>query len=267
MGAVAARYGLTGNGLAKICDRLDIPRPVRSHWTRAEATRDSQPILPPAPLGLSESFAIGKRQSRQSPGSRTRMSIEERRQQLLDAAAEIALASGVSSITTREIAKFSGITEAQVHNCFGSRTNLLTELARREIEGQEQRRRDRIARGSNNHIRVMLSTVGYLHEASRRGPLLQMLLRIPEVREAMKDERAAQRQAARQPVIRTLTGNSGMDEASALAATVALTSVVLKAGGIIASRRAPLEVVEELCLNIVMAGHYSDAAVAGEKID
>ena len=35
MGSVAARYGLTGNGLAKICDRLDIPRPPRSHWGSA----------------------------------------------------------------------------------------------------------------------------------------------------------------------------------------------------------------------------------------
>lgn len=262
MGAVGARYGLTGNGLAKICDRLDIPRPARSHWTRSEADRDQRPNLPPPPLGLSEKFALGKRQTRQSPGSRTRMPLEERRQQLLDAAGQIALSEGVSAVTTREIARHVGISETQVHNCFGSRTNLLAALARREIETQESSRRNRIARGANHHIRVMLSTVGYLHEAARRGPLLQMLLRTSEVREALKDERVTKGEAARAPIIQQLTRRGGMDEAAARASTVALTAVSLKAGGIVASQRAPFAMVEEICLNIVMAGHFSDQAVA-----
>ena len=70
LGNVASRYGLTGNGLAKICDRLAIPRPPRSHWTRSVQARDAQPPLPPAPLGLSDTFALGSRQPRQSPGTR-----------------------------------------------------------------------------------------------------------------------------------------------------------------------------------------------------
>ena len=265
MGAVAARYGLTGNGLAKICDRLAIPRPPRSHWTRSESTREAPPELPPAPIGLSDTFALGKRQSRQSPGSRTRMSLEERKQHLLDAAATIALRSGISSVTTRDVAAQAGISETQVHNCFGSRTNLLVAMARREIEAQETRRQKRIARGSNDHIRVMLSTTSYLHGAARRGPLLQMLLRVPEVREALRPEREAKGEAARQPIIQRLTHGGGMDEASARASTVALTAVTLKAGGIVASRRAPFAMVEEICLNIVMAGHFSDETVSAGK--
>ena len=265
MGTVAARYGLSGNGLAKICDRLAIPRPPRSHWTRAEAARDPQPTLPPPPLGLSETFALGQRQIRRSPGSRTRMTIDQRRKQLLDAAAELAMEGGISAVVIRDIAARTGISETQVHNCFGSRTDLLVALARREIETQENRRRDSIARGANGHIRIMLSTVAYLHGAARRGPLLQMLLRVPEVREALRGERATKGEAASAPIIRNLTGTGRMDEASARAATRALTAVVLRAGGIVAGRRAPLGMTEELCLNIVMAGHYSDNAVAGAK--
>lgn len=265
MGAVAARYGLTGNGLAKICDRLDIPRPPRSHWTRSEAARGTRPALPAAPLGLSESFALGKRQTRQSPGSRTRMPLEERRRQLLDAAGELAMEGGVLTLSTRDVAQRVGISETQVHNCFGSRTNLLVALARREIERQERRRRDRVTRSTNDHIRVMLSTVGYLHESAQRGPLLQMLLRTPEVRAALREERTAKGEEARAPIIRQLTSGGGMDEASARAATVALTAVSLKAGGIVASRRAPFAMVEEICLGIVMAGHYSDHDIAAHS--
>jgi hypothetical protein len=32
MNRLAAKYGISGNGLAKICRRLDIPYPARGHW-------------------------------------------------------------------------------------------------------------------------------------------------------------------------------------------------------------------------------------------
>jgi AcrR family transcriptional regulator len=265
MGAIAARYGLTGNGLAKICDRLNIPRPPRSHWTRSLEARNQRPDLPPAPIGLSESLALGPRQARQSPGSRTRMSAAQRKEQLMDAASRVALADGVSAVTMREVARRAGISETQAHNCFGGRTDLLVALARREIRAQESHRRKRIARGSSHRTRVMLSTIGYLHEAALRGPLLQMLLRSAEVREALKDERAEKGEAARAPILRQLVARGGMDMASARASTVALTAVSLKAGGIVASGRAPFSLVEEICLTIVMAGTESDDALAGAK--
>ena len=267
LGVVAARYGLTGNGLARICDRLAIPRPPRSHWTRNADQRDAPPALPPAPMGLSETFALGRRQPRQSPGRRTRMSAEIRRQQLLDAAATIALRDGVSAVTMRAVAGAVGISDAQVHNCFGGRTDLLVALARREIEAQERHRRRTISRGTSHHTRVMLSTIGYLHEAYDRGPLLQMLLRIAEVRSALKDERAAMGDAAREPILRQLVTRGGMDLASARASTAALTAVALKAGGIVASRRAPFAMVEAICLNIVMSGTQSDGRTASGKHD
>ena len=46
------------------------------------------------------------------------------------------------------------------------------------------------------------------------------------------------------------------------ASTAALTAVSLKAGGIVASRRAPFATVEAICLHIVMAGTESDERIA-----
>jgi AcrR family transcriptional regulator len=264
MGAVAARYALTGNGLAKICDRLDIPRPPRSHWTRSASARDPRPQLPPAPIGLSETFALGRRQTRQSPGTRTRMSAEERRQHLMDTASQLALEEGLSAVTIREVARLAGISETQVHNCFGGRTELLLALARREIATQETQRRKRIARGTNHQTRVMLSTIGYLHEAAQRGPLLQMLLRTPEVRDALKPEWVAQSNAARAPILQQLVGKGKMDLQSARASTAALAAVSLKAGGIVASKRAPFAMVEEICLTVIMAGVHSGDSLSAE---
>jgi len=190
------------------------------------------------------------------------MSAEERRQHLMDTASQLALKEGLSAVTIREVARLAGISETQVHNCFGGRTELLAALARREIATQESQRRRRIARGTNHQTRVMLSTIGYLHEAARRGPLLQMLLRTSEVRDALKPERAVQSDAARAPILQQLVGQGKMDLQSARASTAALTAVSLKAGGIVASRRAPFAMVEEICLTVVMAGAASDESLA-----
>lgn len=37
MSKLAAEFGISGNGLAKICDRLKVPYPGRGYWARKEA--------------------------------------------------------------------------------------------------------------------------------------------------------------------------------------------------------------------------------------
>lgn len=262
IGAVAARYGMTGNGLAKVCDRLRIPRPSRSHWTRNPLTREKAPDLPPPPLGLSEIVAFGSRQSRQSPGLRTRLDAASRRSQILAEARKIALEEGLSALTMRRLGQAIGISDTQVHNWFGGRTDLLVAMARQEIAKQEAARVRRVARNADRRTIIMLSTIGYLHEAAEHGILLQMLLRTPEVRDALREERQAAASSARAPIIERLTELGTMDKATAHASTVALTAVSLKAGGIVAARRAPFAMVEQLCLAIIMEGVASDERLA-----
>ena len=60
MTQVAAELGLSGGGLAKICDRLLIPYPPRGHWARAKAGRASEP--PPLPgQGAAPALTAGER--------------------------------------------------------------------------------------------------------------------------------------------------------------------------------------------------------------
>ena len=50
--AVAAEYGISDVGLAKACDRLNVPRPTVGHWVRLEHGRKTErPPLPPAAPG------------------------------------------------------------------------------------------------------------------------------------------------------------------------------------------------------------------------
>lgn len=254
MGKVAGRYGLTGNGLAKICDRLNIPRPPRSHWTKPANSREAAPALPAPPLGLSEELVLGRRQPRQSPGKRERLDSETRRRQIIDAAGTIAITDGLSALSVRSLAQTLGISETQVHNCVGSRNDLLLALAREEIAKLETSRRDRVSRHMDRHTKIILSTIGYLHEAAERGPLLQMLLRVPDVKLALKPEREVKAKTAREPILRRMTEDSGLDIESARAATTALTAISLKAGGIVAAKRAPFAMVEQMCIAVLMAG-------------
>ncbi|CDN96427.1 hypothetical protein BN949_05605 [Agrobacterium tumefaciens] len=37
MSKLAAEYGISGNGLAKVCDRLNVPYPPRGYWAKKAA--------------------------------------------------------------------------------------------------------------------------------------------------------------------------------------------------------------------------------------
>lgn len=53
---VAARYKITGRGLAKACERLGVPVPPRGYWQRKRVGKpDPQPVLSPIAHRLAES--------------------------------------------------------------------------------------------------------------------------------------------------------------------------------------------------------------------
>jgi hypothetical protein len=45
---LAEEFGITGNGLAKVCDRLDVPYPPRGHWAKKEAGKPVVTVKLPA---------------------------------------------------------------------------------------------------------------------------------------------------------------------------------------------------------------------------
>lgn len=56
---LAEEFGITGNGLAKVCDRLDVPYPPRGHWAKKEAGKPVVTLeLPPRRDGIPSSADI-----------------------------------------------------------------------------------------------------------------------------------------------------------------------------------------------------------------
>ena len=257
LSSVASELGLTANGLAKLCDRVAIPRPKRAHWTKPDGHRDPRPSLPPEPEGVSPVLTVGGDRP-VVRRKRTRLSPEERHEQLLDTAVTIALEEGVQSVTLKRVASAAGISEAQAHNCFQGRLDLLLSLTRREIAIGEARRRERVTRGTDRMASIVMSTVSYLHESVERGPLLQMLLRNADIRAALREERSAATAIAREPSLRLLSKRYAMRREVANGSSAALTAVTLRAGGLLASGRTNLGVAERMCLAIVLAGARSN---------
>lgn len=61
MSHLAKRFGVSDQGLAKICDRFSIPRPKQGHWNKLAAGKpvETRP-LPPPTAGLSETIRIAR---------------------------------------------------------------------------------------------------------------------------------------------------------------------------------------------------------------
>ncbi|MEW5686563.1 MAG: TetR/AcrR family transcriptional regulator, partial [Pseudomonadota bacterium] len=255
MSSVAAELSLSSNGLSKICDRLLIPYPGRGSWSKAAAGRAPERArLPPAPAGVDDPIVIGAGRAA-SRRRRTRSSAGERREQLMDAAAAIIVEDGLSGLTMKTVARRVGISEAQAHNYYPQRRDLLVDLARRELSAMERRRRAEIDRGHDRYTKIALSTITYLREAAERGALIQVLTQSAEVREALRAERAATQRADRDQVMGDLTETYGVPRDVARAMTSVLTAICLRAGRLVGGGKLSLDAAERLTLAMTMTGN------------
>ena len=156
MTVVAEDLKMSRNGLAKICDRLLIPYPGRGYWAKPKsAPRPAPPPLPPAPAGGATKVVIAADRSR-SRRNRTRMTPEARAEQLVEVAGRIVAKEGLSAATMKRVAREVGISEAQAHNYYSRRDDLLIALARRELTAMNAIRLSEVQRGQDNYTRVAL---------------------------------------------------------------------------------------------------------------
>jgi AcrR family transcriptional regulator len=251
LSTLALRWGISRSGLAKICDRLMVPYPGRGYWNAQKAER---PALPPAPTGVDREVDLSVRAGR-TRRDRTRLSPEARQDQLMAAAAAVITDEGLHAATMKRVARDTGLSEAQAHNLFPRRADLLVALARRELAAMNDERQAEVERGQDNLTRVTLSTLAYLRQVEARGVLIQRLLNSPEVRAGLRAEREAQSGYSRRRMTERLTTRYGVEADLARGATVVLTAVCLRAGRLLAEDKIPLSMAERLSLAIVTGGN------------
>ncbi|MFN3524246.1 MAG: TetR/AcrR family transcriptional regulator [Phenylobacterium sp.] len=254
---VAADMGLSRTGLAKMCERLQVPCPPRGYWARRRRGEAGPPpalTTPPGPA---------------APGRRRRLEGDERRAQLMDAAAALIGREGIHAATLKRVARDCGVSEALAQAYFGRQADLLVALARRELETVRSAQESEIAAAHGPAERLARSTSAYLRQVERRGALLQLLLGNPAVREGLRAERALEREARGGAVAERFADASGVAPDLARSATTVLTGLCLRAGRLLARGRLDLDTAEALSIAMVRHGNrrlaaLSDPALGGQ---
>lgn len=243
--SLAKRFEVSPNGLAKICDRLDIDRPPKGYWSNPAAY-----AVPSMPGGMGDEHEIveigGARHSARR--QQTRLSLEERREQIMDCAKELILKEGVHGVTLRGIARQIGISEAQAYNCFDSRTSLLVELAMRELDVFESRRVDTVRRGSDRLTKVILSTLLYLQVAAERGEITTHLMSLSDVRSEVEKRRRSRRSFLRQRQIQQLVEDRDVPMERAQAEVALLGHLTLRAGELVSLGKLSIAEAQQLIM-------------------
>lgn len=257
---LAPEFGLSPNGLAKICDRLEIERPPKGYWrSKGKAAAARKPTSIPDPDGT---VVIGK-SSGGDRRRRSRMSAKDRRQVMLDCARGIAQTCGLHQVSLKAVARKLGMSEAQAHNIFSTREDLLVDLAYEEVVAFEQSRQAAVQRGGSRLAKVVLSSMNYLREASRRGPLLQQILRDSAVRQRVDALRADLRAQASEKHVQAVVREKQVDAEAAYASVSIMTALMVRAGGLVSDDQLTIEEAERLCIPIVIASALENRQARG----
>ncbi|KCZ84193.1 hypothetical protein HAD_00900 [Hyphomonas adhaerens MHS-3] len=246
---LAKRFEVSPNGLAKICDRLDIDRPPKGYWSNPAA--HPRPVDAAADPDSDELVEIGG--ARHGARRRqTRLSLDERKQQIMDRAKELILEEGVHGVSLRGIARQIGISEAQAYNCFDSRTSLLVELTMRELDAFEAQRADTVRRGSDRLSKVILSTLLYLQVAAERGEVTTHLLSLYDVRKEVTRRRRSRRSLLRQRQIQQLVEDRSVPEDRAQAEVALLGHLTLRAGDLVSLGKLSIVEAQQLIMPAIV---------------
>jgi AcrR family transcriptional regulator len=254
LNAIAADFGISGNGLAKICDRLLIPHPPRGYWAGRTARSDLPP-LPPAPSGLAEAdIVISPRQRAQSRRPRTRLDPEQRREEMIATAAVVLRAEGLNSLSVKRVAMDIGVSEALVNRYFPTLKDLLITLARRETAEMNAAIEYELSRHTTYVDRANATSEGYLNYVAQHGGLLQILLGSPDVRTALRPEYVSRRDWSARNTASNLAKDRQIDLSSASVASQMLRAVTIRMGKLVAARKIGLEDAKRLSQAIIQSG-------------
>ena len=106
-----------------------------------------------------------------STRTRTRLAREERREQIVDAAAEVFRGRDPAEVTFEEIADAAGVSRALVYNYFGDRSGLVEAVYKRNVGLLSVRAGEALAttRGKENALRALVEVHVAFAEADPAG--------------------------------------------------------------------------------------------------
>jgi AcrR family transcriptional regulator len=126
---------------------------------------------------------------------RRRLNPAVRRDLILDEAARVVLADGLSAVSMEAIGRAAGVSKALVYTYFPSKAALLAELLVREYRAFQVGARAAAAGADGFESLVRLTTRAWLDHVVARGALIQRLLAEPAAAQALQAAEGEGREA------------------------------------------------------------------------
>ena len=185
--------------------------------------------------------------------SRTRLSPDARRAQLLDAAKDMVIANGLQAFTMEGLAREAGVSAPLVYNYFDGRPQLLQELLVREyrlfVEEITEALRD--AEGFGDIVRIYV-TSNFDHHAP--GNILPLLQSQPEIASAIRaDQQRIGRRNARF-LVQSAAERYQLTKAQAQLAVSMSSGASIAAAELAANANLDRTETIELAVNYILSG-------------
>lgn len=183
---------------------------------------------------------------------RKRLAPEERQSSILDHAANIVAADGVSAVTMDRVAKAAGVSKSLVYVYFPSTTELLQELLQRELK----RLRGKQAHAAN-HARTFAEMVrgvthAYLTYIKERGLIIHRLQGEPSVAQGTGNPNESSRDDAVRYIAEIISDNFDIPMELAVPATAISFGLPIAAGDYLDSKDADFQTIEDLTVTMII---------------
>ncbi len=183
MSQIASEYGISVAQLSQLCKDEDIPCPPKSYFHRS-ADRRLEVTRPGLPVSKSPARAIvsvGDSPKPRARKAKSRLSPEQRHNQLLDVARGIIEQDGLAACTIGQVAKQADVSDALAFRYCRSRRDMLTDLTKREWAQQAKAWMKQARKCDTQAEKLEVFGHAYLAHVDEQGTVLRHLLEIPDV--------------------------------------------------------------------------------------
>lgn len=187
----------------------------------------------------------------QTPKTRTRLSPEVRKNMILDHAADIVAAEGVSSLSMDRLGKVAGISKSLVYAYFPSMKDLLKTLLRREYKRLRDIQNEEGSKAETFEQLVRRVTRAYLTYMDERGLILDRLAAEPSL-EDKGDPTEYSRESAVHGLARVVHENFGIDMSIAVPAVDISFGMPAAAGHYLTRHDVSRQTVEDITVVMIL---------------
>ena len=188
----------------------------------------------------------------QAQKQRKRLAPEERQSSILDHAADIVAAEGVSAVTMDRVAKAAGVSKSLVYVYFQSTTELLQKLLQRELK--RLRLKQVVAAENARTFRELVRYVthAYLTYIEERGQIINRLQHEPSVAQGTDNPTDFKHDDAVLYLAEIVSENFDIPMELAIPASGISFGLPVAAGNYLDSKDTDLKTIEDLTVTMII---------------